>query len=182
VRCSLDRRSGEGASLPPADPLLRGAVFLAYLGRMTLDPIIALLPREVGLPEWQVGATISTAAIMIVVTSQLWEAPLPVLGPKARARRRVHPGDHGNDAVRCRLLARNGRHGHRSHVVLSFSCCAASVSARPSRPCLPPRRPTSPTSPPMRRHASRAWPASVPGRASRWPPDPLPAVSCRCTA
>ncbi len=53
-------------------PLLLGAVFLAYLGQMTLNPIIAPLSREVGLAEWQIGATVSAAALMIVLSSQFW--------------------------------------------------------------------------------------------------------------
>lgn len=53
-------------------PLLLSAVFLVYLGQMTLAPIIAPLSREVGLAEWQIGLTISTAAMMIVLTSQFW--------------------------------------------------------------------------------------------------------------
>jgi MFS family permease len=52
--------------------LLLGAVFLAYLAQMTLNPIIAPLSREVGLAEWQIGVTISVAAVMIVLTSQFW--------------------------------------------------------------------------------------------------------------
>lgn len=52
--------------------VLLAAVFLIYLGQMTLNPIIAPLSREVGLAEWQVGVTISTAAMMLVLTSQLW--------------------------------------------------------------------------------------------------------------
>ena len=47
-------------------------VFLAYLGQMTLPPIIAPLARAAGLAEWQVGVTISTAALMVVLTSQFW--------------------------------------------------------------------------------------------------------------
>ncbi len=53
-------------------PLLLLTVFLAYLGLMTLNPIIAPLAREVGLAEWQIGVTISMAALMIVTTSQFW--------------------------------------------------------------------------------------------------------------
>ncbi|MGC3955520.1 MAG: MFS transporter [Propionicimonas sp.] len=52
--------------------LVLGAVFLVYLSQMTLNPIIAPLAREVGLAEWQIGVTISTAAVMVVLTSQLW--------------------------------------------------------------------------------------------------------------
>ncbi len=53
-------------------PLLLVTVFLAYLGLMTLNPIIAPLAREVGLAEWQIGVTMSTAAVMVVVSSQFW--------------------------------------------------------------------------------------------------------------
>ncbi len=56
----------------PQIPLLLASVFLVYLGQMTLNPIIAPLSREVGLAEWQIGVTISTAAIMLVLTSQFW--------------------------------------------------------------------------------------------------------------
>lgn len=53
-------------------PLVLGSVLLVYLAQMTLNPIIAPLSREVGLAEWQIGATISTAAVMVVITSQAW--------------------------------------------------------------------------------------------------------------
>lgn len=56
----------------PQIPLLLGTVFIAYLGQMTLNPIIAPLAREVGLAEWQIGVTISVAAIMVVISSQFW--------------------------------------------------------------------------------------------------------------
>ncbi|MFT4167382.1 MAG: MFS transporter [Microlunatus sp.] len=56
----------------PQIPLVLAAVFLVYLGQMTLNPVIAPLSREVGLAEWQIGVTISTAAVMVVLTSQLW--------------------------------------------------------------------------------------------------------------
>ncbi len=56
----------------PQVPLLLATVFLAYLGLMTLSPIIAPLAREVGLAEWQIGVTISTAALMVVLSSQVW--------------------------------------------------------------------------------------------------------------
>lgn len=52
--------------------LLLGAVFVVCLSQMALGPIIAPLAREVGLAEWQVGITISTAALTVVVTSQKW--------------------------------------------------------------------------------------------------------------
>jgi MFS transporter, DHA1 family, tetracycline resistance protein len=56
----------------PQIALLLSSVFLAYLAQMTVNPIIAPLSREVGLAEWQVGVTISTAAIMLALTSQAW--------------------------------------------------------------------------------------------------------------
>ena len=56
----------------PQIPLLLSAVFLVYLAQMTLNPIIAPLSREVGLAEWQVGVTISAAAVMVVLTSPFW--------------------------------------------------------------------------------------------------------------
>jgi len=61
-----------GAGPRPQIPLLLGTVFLAYLGQMTLNPIIAPLSREVGLAEWQIGVTISAAAVMVVISSQFW--------------------------------------------------------------------------------------------------------------
>ncbi len=56
----------------PQIGLLLSAVLLVYLGQMTLNPIIAPLSREVGLAEWQIGVTISAAAVMLVLTSQTW--------------------------------------------------------------------------------------------------------------
>ncbi|MEF3322859.1 MFS transporter [Gulosibacter sp. GYB002] len=56
----------------PQIPLLLTTVLLIYVGQMTLNPIIAPLAREVGLAEWQIGVTISAAAIMVVLTSQFW--------------------------------------------------------------------------------------------------------------
>lgn len=68
-----DRQAVRDTTTPhPQISLLLGAVFLVYLGQMTLNPIIAPLSREVGLAEWQVGVTISTAAVMVVLTSQSW--------------------------------------------------------------------------------------------------------------
>lgn len=56
----------------PQIPLLLATVFLAYLGQMTLSPVIAPIARQVGLAEWQIGVTISVAAVMVVLTSQFW--------------------------------------------------------------------------------------------------------------
>lgn len=47
-------------------------VFLVFLAQMSLNPIIAPLAREVGLAEWQIGVVISVAALMVVLTSQIW--------------------------------------------------------------------------------------------------------------
>lgn len=60
------------AEAAPQVKVLLTSVFLAYMGQMTLNPIIAPLAREVGLAEWQIGVTISTAAVMVVTTSQFW--------------------------------------------------------------------------------------------------------------
>lgn len=60
---------------PEARPqlgLVLATVFIAFLAQMTLNPIIAPLAREVGLAEWQIGVTVSSAALMIVLTSQFW--------------------------------------------------------------------------------------------------------------
>ncbi|MEZ3161334.1 MFS transporter [Microbacterium sp. BWT-B31] len=66
----------------PQIPLLLAAVLLIYLAQMTLNPIIAPLSREVGLAEWQIGVTISTAAVMVVLTSQFWGRRSQSLGRK----------------------------------------------------------------------------------------------------
>lgn len=52
--------------------ILLSVVFVAMLGQMMLNPIIAPLARSLGLQEWQLGVTISTAAIMLVLTSRRW--------------------------------------------------------------------------------------------------------------
>lgn len=62
----------DGTTPRPQIGLLLGAVLLVFLGQMTLNPVIAPLSREVGLAEWQIGVTISTAAVMVVLTSQFW--------------------------------------------------------------------------------------------------------------
>ena len=59
------------APAPQVKTLLT-AVFLTYLGQMTLAPVAAPLAREIRLEEWQVGVTISLAAVMVVLTSQVW--------------------------------------------------------------------------------------------------------------
>ncbi|MGQ4519053.1 MFS transporter [Dermabacteraceae bacterium CCM 9520] len=70
---SAESPSAEPLATPASQiKLLLGAVFVANLGKVTLNPIIAPLSRAVGLTEWQVGVTISAAAVMVVVTSDFW--------------------------------------------------------------------------------------------------------------
>lgn len=52
--------------------ILLSVVFVAMLGQMMLNPIIAPLARSLGLQEWQLGVTISTAAIVLVLASRRW--------------------------------------------------------------------------------------------------------------
>ncbi|RLP10011.1 MFS transporter [Propionibacterium australiense] len=66
---SREIQSGKSS---PQIRIVLSAVFLAYLGQTTLNPVIAPLSREVGLAEWQIGLTISVAAVMVVLTSQPW--------------------------------------------------------------------------------------------------------------
>ena len=65
---SASQRAGRGGASSQVGVVL-AAVFLAYLGQTTLNPVIAPLSREVGLDEWQIGLTISVAAVMVVFTS-----------------------------------------------------------------------------------------------------------------
>lgn len=74
--------STEAQTQKPQVRLVLVAVFLVFLGQMTLNPIIAPLSREVGLAEWQIGATVSTAALALVVTSQYWGRRSQSLGRK----------------------------------------------------------------------------------------------------
>lgn len=47
-------------------------VFLAYMGQMVLNPIIAPLSRGMGLKEWHIGAAVSLAAVTLALLSQFW--------------------------------------------------------------------------------------------------------------
>lgn len=69
---SIRPNAPDTEAVQPQVRLVLAAVFLAYLAQMTLNPIIAPLSREVGLAEWQIGLTISVAAVMVVATSQFW--------------------------------------------------------------------------------------------------------------
>lgn len=52
--------------------ILLTVTFVTVLAQMSLTPVIAPLAREVGLAEWQVGVTMSTAALMVALTSPAW--------------------------------------------------------------------------------------------------------------
>lgn len=49
-----------------------GTVFLMYLELMILNPLIAPLARELDLAEWQIGAVVSSAALVMVIASPIW--------------------------------------------------------------------------------------------------------------
>lgn len=75
---------GGSATAAPAPQLklVLLAAFIAFLAQTTLNPVIAPLSREVHLHEWQIGLTISTAAVMVVLTSQIWGRRAQALGAK----------------------------------------------------------------------------------------------------
>ncbi|STD08225.1 Metal-tetracycline/H(+) antiporter [Dermatophilus congolensis] len=62
--------------------LLLTMVLLAFMGQMMLNPVIAPLSRAMGLAEWQIGATISAAALALVLLSQFWGRRSQRLGVK----------------------------------------------------------------------------------------------------
>lgn len=68
----LDQQSAPARTEDRSVRVLLITVFVAFLGQMTLNPIIAPLAKQMGLQPWQIGATISTAAAMLVLTSQRW--------------------------------------------------------------------------------------------------------------
>ncbi|MBF0939809.1 MAG: MFS transporter, partial [Schaalia georgiae] len=59
------RTSADGTGLQAQVGVVLAAVFLTYVGQSTLNPVIAPLSRLVGLKEWQIGLTISVAALMV---------------------------------------------------------------------------------------------------------------------
>ncbi|MDO5720902.1 MAG: MFS transporter [Actinomycetaceae bacterium] len=73
---NLTAVAGEVAGSSPAAhgqiTLVLLIMFLAYLGQMILNPIIAPLARAMGLAEWHIGATISIAAVALALLSQFW--------------------------------------------------------------------------------------------------------------
>lgn len=84
-----EARSASGhppdAGQPRSTPaeLVTLVVFVAFLGQMTLNPIVAPLARAIGLEPWQIGVTISAAAMMLVLTSQRWGRAAQARGHKA---------------------------------------------------------------------------------------------------
>lgn len=62
--------------------LVVGIVFLAFMGQMILNPIIAPLSRQMGLREWHIGATISLAAIVLAGLSAYWGRASQRIGAK----------------------------------------------------------------------------------------------------
>ena len=52
--------------------ILLTVTFVTILAQMSLSPVIAPLARTVGLPDWQVGVTLSAAALMVALTSPAW--------------------------------------------------------------------------------------------------------------
>lgn len=69
-------------SAPPQMGLLLSTVLLAFTGQMLLNPVIAPLSRAMGMQEWQIGATISLAAVALMVCSPLWGKASQRLGVK----------------------------------------------------------------------------------------------------
>ena len=66
----------------PQTRLVLMVVMLAFLGQMMLTPVIAPLSRAMGLREWQIGATISLAAVALVLLSQFWGRRSQKIGVK----------------------------------------------------------------------------------------------------
>lgn len=58
------------------------SVLLVYTGQMALTPVIAPLARELQMVEWQLGVTVSTAAVAVVVMSQFWGRRAQAWGAK----------------------------------------------------------------------------------------------------
>lgn len=62
--------------------LLLTMVLLAFMGQMMLNPVMAPLSRAMGLQAWEIGATISAAALALVLFSQFWGRRSQRLGVK----------------------------------------------------------------------------------------------------
>ena len=67
--------------ITPVQAIL-GIVLLTNLGKIGINPVMAPLARETGLAPWQIGATVSGAALMIAVSSQWWGRRAVAIGYK----------------------------------------------------------------------------------------------------
>lgn len=76
------RSGADGTGRQAQVGVVLAAVFITYVGQSTLNPVIAPLSRLVGLKEWQIGLTISVAALMVVLTSQAWGKRSQSMGRK----------------------------------------------------------------------------------------------------
>lgn len=162
-----ERPSSEDTGNVPQIPLVLTAVFLIYLAQMTLNPIIAPLSREVGLAEWQVGVTISTAALMLVTTSQLWGRRSQSWGRKPVLIAALGLGSV--TMVAFALVYWLGMTGviaggmlFALFVILRGFGFGAAIAAIPRLP-----RRTSPMSPPTKPLESGGWPESARFRGSQ---------------
>lgn len=79
---NMSGKAGGTAGGAPQTKLVLATVMLAYMGQMMLNPIIAPLSRAMGMAEWQIGATISLAAIALAASSQFWGRRSQKLGVK----------------------------------------------------------------------------------------------------
>ncbi|MBV7363175.1 MFS transporter [Actinomycetaceae bacterium TAE3-ERU4] len=70
-----------GSFISPVQAIL-GIVLLTSLGKIAINPVLAPLARETGLQAWQVGATVSGAALLIALSSQWWGRRSVAIGYK----------------------------------------------------------------------------------------------------
>ncbi|MGY6497198.1 MAG: MFS transporter [Microcella sp.] len=57
-------------------------VAIAFASQQALNPVLAPLAREISLPEWQIGLVISSAAVVVVLTSVAWGRAASSRGPR----------------------------------------------------------------------------------------------------
>ncbi|MBN9643441.1 MFS transporter [Corynebacterium mendelii] len=79
-----DRERDNGSGMPSRvqAPVVLATVFLAYMGQMLLNPIIAPLSRAMGLKAWQIGAVISLSAVVLALLSPKWGRTSQRIGVK----------------------------------------------------------------------------------------------------
>ncbi|WP_066582978.1 MFS transporter [Corynebacterium provencense] len=65
-------RDRQPVSLDRQIRVLLTVTFITVVAQMSLSPVIAPLARTVGLADWQVGVTVSAAALMVALTSPAW--------------------------------------------------------------------------------------------------------------